>query len=249
MAAPRLPKMPEGYVACVWCGAGNRIIKETGYPADRCHQCSLNPMPGEDPTKGGKVDPKKAAKSDRNKRGAPKMGRLGAKPIGKPVIGVDPGSRYTGVVVRDGDAVLHASTLVRPDEVNSTDWAIMVVTSIQSIMKDFPERIPMGVEGVNPPTGFQNGKQASLNPRDIIRAGIVLGAVVATWPTALVVPPGRNGSQHYSHYPALLIGRRPLDLAGSTNGAGTRNHEQSAYDVAGKAGTHFYPKSMSVSFR
>lgn len=203
-------------------------------------------MPGEDPTKGGKVDPRTAAKAQRNRGAAPKKGRLGGTPVGKPVMGVDPGSRYTGVVVRDGDVVLHSSTLVRPQELNSTDWALLVVAGVQEIRKEFPARLPMGVEGVNPPTGFSRGKKAALNPKDIIRAGIVLGAVVATWPTAQIVPPGRNGSQHYTHYPSVLIGRRPADLPGASNGAGTRDHEQSAYDVAGKAANHFYPRDYPL---
>lgn len=237
----RLPKLPEGYVGCVWCGAGNKL-DAAGEPPVRCHQCGLNPMPGEDPTKGGKVDPQAAGKAARNRGATAKTGRLGSKPVGKPVVGIDPGARYTGIVVRDGDVVLHATTLVRDrDTVKSgTDWALLVVAQVQEILKDFPARIPIGVEGVSDPKGFQNGKRAAINPKDIIRAGIVLGAVVATWPTAVVVPPGGNGSQHYSHYPAVLIGKRPEALPGSTHGAGTRDHEQSAYDVAGKAAALVY---------
>lgn len=239
----RLEKLPDGYVGCVWCSAGNRL-DNLGNPPAKCHNCGLNPMPGEDPTKGGKIDPKSASKSARNKRGSVKTGRLGTEGVGQPVIGVDPGARYTGVVVRDGDAVLHASTLVRPDSVESgTDWALLVVEQIREILKNFPSTIPMGVEGISDPKGFQHGKKAAINPKDIIRAGIVLGAVVANWPKAEIVSPGNNGSKHYSHYPAALIGRRPADLPGSSQGAGTRGHEQSAYDVAGKAAEAFYPKT------
>jgi hypothetical protein len=159
-------------------------------------------------------------------------------------VGVDPGARYTGVVVRDGDVVLHSSTLVRPEEMKSgTEWALSVVEQLKEILLAFPN-IPMGVEGISDPKGFQHGKKAAINPKDIIRAGIVLGAVVATWPKAVIIDPGNNGSQHYSHYPAELIGRRPADLPGAANGAGTRNHEQSAYDVAGKAAVVHFPKSV-----
>lgn len=239
----RLDKLPDGYVSCVWCSAGNRV-DEKGNPPAKCHHCGLNPMPGEDPTKGGKVDPKAANKSARNKRGSVKTGRLSSEGIGLPIIGIDPGARYTGVIVRDGDAVLHASTLVRPDSVDSgTEWALLVVEQIREIMKEFPTTMPMGVEGISDPKGFQHGKKAAINPKDIIRAGIVLGAVVATWPKATIIQPGNNGSKHYSHYPASLIGRRPADLPGNSQSAGTRGHEQSAYDVAGKAAEVFYPKT------
>jgi len=225
----------------VWCKATNP--KPSHNQQTVCVACGLDPMPGEDPTKNGKVDPAKAKKSARNRRNAPRRGRINLTPTGHPIIGIDPGARYTGVVVRDGDAVTHSSTLVRPKDMNATDWAIHVVAQVHEILKDFPATIPVAVEGVNDPKGFQHGKRASLNPKDIIRAGIVLGAVVATWPTATVVPPGGNGSQHYTTYPDSLIGRRPANLPGSTNGAGTRDHEQSAYDVAGKAAATAYPKN------
>jgi hypothetical protein len=244
-----LAKLPDGYFACIWCGAGNRY-DEAGNPPPACFACSLNPMPGEDPTKGGKVDPKAAAQSARNKRGSAKSGRLGTQGVGRPVIGVDPGARYTGVVVRDGDAVLLASTLVRPDSVESgTEWALLVVAQLQAIMREFPVTMPMGVEGISDPKGFQNGKKAAINPKDIIRAGIVLGAVVAMWPQAVIVQPGNNGSKHYSHYPASLIGRRPADLPGDSQSAGTRGHEQSAYDVAGTAALELFPaERITVDF-
>lgn len=231
--AARMEKLPEGYIACTWCGAGNRKPKGTEHTV--CFRCGLDPMPGEDPTKDGKVDPTTARKSARNRRSTPRKDRLDPTPKGTPVIGIDPGARYTGVVVRDGDAVLHSSTIVRPKEMNGTDWAVMVVAEVQKILRDFPRTIPVAIEGISDPKGFHHGKRAAINPKDIIRAGIVLGALVATWPTAEIVPAGGNGSQHYTHYPASLIGRRPPDLPGSTNGAGTRDHEQSAYDVAGKA--------------
>jgi hypothetical protein len=244
--AATFSQLPDGYGACTWCGAGNRLDASGSLPLI-CFSCGLNPMPGEDMTKGGKIDPKVARKSSRNKKSDPIQRKLERQPLGQPIIGVDPGARYTGVVVRDGDVVLHSSTLVRPQDLESgTDWALMVVEQIREIMKEFPTTMPMGVEGISDPKGFQHGKKAAINPKDIIRAGIVLGAVVATWPKSIIIAPGNNGSQHYSHYPAELIGRRPADLPGASQGAGTRNHEQSAYDVAGKASDTAYPKPVTV---
>jgi hypothetical protein len=237
----RFNELPEGYVACIWCGAGNR--RPRGQEHSKCFRCGLDPMPSEDPTKGGKVDPTVASGAARNRRGVPKRGRLSDTPALEPVIGIDPGARYTGVVIRDGDVVLHASTLVRSQQMTSpTEWALLVLAQVEDVLRDYPQMIPLGVEGVSDPKGFQHGKRAAINPKDIIRAGIVLGAVVARWPTGLVIPPGGNGSQHYTHYPSVLIGRRPADLPGSTNGAGTRDHEQSAYDVAGKTARETYKR-------
>jgi hypothetical protein len=241
----RFDELPEGYIQCVWCGHGIKHRVDGRYSA--CSSCGLNPMPGEDRTKGGKVDPTKAAKSKRNTQNAPKQGKLNLVPIGKPVLGVDPGARYTGVVLRDGDAVLHASTLVRSQDMESgTDWALEVVKQVEQIHAFFKENIPVAIEGISDPKGFQNGKKAAINPKDIIRAGIVLGALVQRYPDSFIVKPGNNGSQHYTHYPDVLIGRRPTDLPGSSNSAGTRNHEQSAYDVAGKASDFFYPRNTET---
>lgn len=242
--ATRFDKLPDGYGACTWCQAGNRLDANGQLPS-QCFNCGLNPQPGEDMTKGGKVDPKVAAKSSRNRKTAPISRKLSVVGVGRPVIGVDPGARYTGVIVRDGDLVLHSSTLLRPRELTSgTDWALSNIAQVREIMADFPKMMPFSIEGISDPKGFQNGKAAAINPKDIIRAGIVLGAFVAIWPNAVIVPPGGNGSQHYSHYPAELIGRRPKTLAGSTQGAGTRGHEQSAYDVAGKAARILYPREI-----
>lgn len=51
--------------------------------------------------------------------------------------------------------------------------------------------------------------------------------------SAVIIPPGGNGSR--ATYPHVIVGRRPKDLPGDSTGAGTRAHEQSAFDVAGKA--------------
>lgn len=230
-----------GYAACVWCGAANPLLPSGQLPPS-CVHCQLDPNPKNGNGSAKKSSSAKSGKSSSSRKGAPKRGEHSSEPLGKPVIGIDPGARYTGVVVRDGDVVLHSTTLVRPKELESaTEWALVVVAQIREIVKDFPAMTPFAVEGISDPKGFQHGKQAAINPRDIIRAGIVLGAVVATWPNATIVPPGNNGSQHASHYPAELRGRRPKDLPGSANGAGTRGHEQSAYDVAGKGASIIYP--------
>jgi hypothetical protein len=154
-------------------------------------------------------------------------------PQGQLVIGVDPGARYTGVVVRNGEIVVHSTTLVRPKELDGVTWAKLVVEGVQEILKEFGA-IPMGLEGISDPKGFQNGKRAAINPRDIIRTGIVVGAVAVAFPDAQIIAPGKNGSRGKENYPPVLVGRRPKTLPGDSNGAGTRNHEQSAFDVAGK---------------
>lgn len=221
---------------CIWCSAPYKHVESK---APICLNCGLNPIAGVDPVSVADGNPIPRGIS---KRGRTDSAKTSTRTTGNLIVGVDPGARYTGVVVCDGERVLHASTLVRPEEMKSpTEWALVVVGQVQRILADFPSSIPMGVEGISDPKGFQNGKHAAINPKDIIRAGIVLGAVVATWPHAVIIKPGNNGSRAYSKYPAELVGRRPGDLPGSSQGAGTRGHEQSAYDVATKAAEVLFP--------
>jgi len=65
------------------------------------------------------------------------------------------------------------------------------------------------------------------NPGGIIAAGMVLGAVLVGHPDAVLVRPGRHGSQALNSYPSELIGPR------ETTGAGKLRHARSAWDVAG----------------
>lgn len=243
-----LSALPDGYFQCHWCQAGLQYLPDGSWPS-RCKFCGLHPHPSKvDETVGGKVDPQRAKGASRNRRGDARVVPLKTEPIGQPVLGVDPGARYTGVVLRDGDAVLYSTTLVR--DVNKKDpveWMRLVVEDLKGILVTAcPANTRMGIEGVSAPKGFKNGERASINPEYIIFAAVVLGGVAAEWPDALIIPPGRNGSEHITHYPPALVGRRPADLPGSSNGAGTRDHEQSAYDVAGKAARLFYPPTRPV---
>lgn len=222
---------------CYWCQHPDASTAAT------CPNCGMNPTDPHkvDRTLGGKVDPDKAKKTHRNRTTAARVTPLGTTPVNRPILGVDPGARYTGVVVRDGDVPLYSATLVRPDDMSQTGWARHCVKEIRKVVDAFQNRIlPVAVEGVRAPKGFVKGRRAPLDPKDIMFAAVVLGAVIATWEDAVIVPPGGNGSQHITQYPPALVGRRPKDLAGSTNGAGTRDHEQSAYDVAGKGAKLVY---------
>lgn len=147
------------------------------------------------------------------------------------VIGIDPGPRYTGVSVRDGEKLLLSSTYVRPDDIEPVTWAITVTKRIkEEVVALYPDA-PIGIEGVAPPQAYNNGKKNLINPKYLIHLSFVVGALCNAFPQAVVVRPGKNGKSEW--YPDALAGRRPKDLPGSTVGAGTRNHERSAFDVAG----------------
>lgn len=156
------------------------------------------------------------------------------------IIGIDPGAKYTGVVVREGDEVLLASTYVRPEEIPPITWAsTLALYIIRDVIWLFPDAL-IGIEGISDPKGYSRGKLSPINPKYLIRAGITLGVVAGVIQTFfpdsnfVVIPPKNNGSRHISMYPECLSGRRPKELPGSNNKAGTRNHEKSAYDVAGE---------------
>ena len=150
------------------------------------------------------------------------------------VIGIDPGAKYTGVSVRDlaNNTILLSSTYVRPEETNIVTWAVQVAETIRrEVVEAFPDA-KIGIEGLSDPKGYNNGKKSPLNPKHVIRAGVVLGAIAMMFKDAVIVPPGHNGTSR-TGYPDELNGRRPKTLPGVSKGAGTRNHEKSAYDVAG----------------
>lgn len=215
--------MPEAG-ACEWCGHA----PASGVSAV-CAQCGMAPASSTQPQQ---VVSEKPIVMSRRKvvRETPFSTAI----TGRQVLGIDPGARYTGVVVRDEDTVLWSSILVRPKEMDPLPWAVSVVEQINEIRQHFPET-KIAIEGIADPKGYNRGKRAPINPRDIMRAAAVAGGCAVAFPDAIIIPPGGNGSQDISQYPECLIGRRPKDLPGSNKGAGTRSHEQSAFDVAGKA--------------
>lgn len=149
------------------------------------------------------------------------------------IIGIDPGATNVGVSVRDGNTVLHSSTYVRPEEMPPVAWAVTVAERVHSeVVRHYPQAL-IGIEGVTVPNAYNMGKKNLMSPKYIIYTALVVGALASQYPNAVIVRPGKNGSQDLSSYPAELKGRRPKDLAGVTE-ASTRNHEKSAYDIAGE---------------
>lgn len=159
-------------------------------------------------------------------------------------IGIDPGASYIGVVVRENNIPLYSATFMRPKDMNPLKWASY---SANLVVKEVVSQHPdakVGIESVTPPNSHNQGKLSLNNPKWVIYLGMVAGAFVALLPDAVCVRPGKNGSQPTDTYPKELIGRRPKDLPGSNGGAGTRNHEKSAWDVAGEV--EFLQKKLDL---
>jgi hypothetical protein len=156
------------------------------------------------------------------------------------VVGIDPGARYTGFCVRDNKGnVFISSTFRRHDDMNDpVEWAKFVVVRVAESLKGIEYDI-MGVEGVTDPKGFKYGKKDALNPKDIIRTGIIVGALAISYPDAFIVRPRSNGDKPLEEYPSCLTGSRPASLGGYKDpGVNVRKHERSAYDVAEHALFH-----------
>lgn len=151
-------------------------------------------------------------------------------------LGIDPGGVNTGVVVRDGNDVLYAATIVRPARMSIDEYARMVALHVAEVSREWNVALA-GVEGVKAPVGYDRGGRKSPLMRNALQglldASVVLGTIVTLLPDAVVVAPGGNGAGPIYAYPTCLTGRRPADLPGTSGKAG-RGHEKSAYDVAGQ---------------
>lgn len=148
------------------------------------------------------------------------------------VLGIDPGGRTTGIVVRDGARLLHHAVIVRINVEPVESYALMIARTCDGIRRhgtEGSEGYPVDVvaiESVEPPRWHHNGKASPINPRHIIDTAIVYGALVATFPDAILVPPAGNGSRLLAAYPAELVGPK------ETKGTGELRHARSAWDIA-----------------
>lgn len=140
------------------------------------------------------------------------------------VLGVDPGGAYTGIVLRQRDAVVWTTCIARGDR-SRREYVGAVLTAMSLLRR----RLDLvAVEDVNDPTP----QMGTIAVGGLLGCAVVLGAVIAWCSTDacpyVVVPPGGHGSAPKATYPAVLVGRRPPEFPGE----GPRSHEQSAYDVA-----------------
>ena len=143
------------------------------------------------------------------------------------VLGVDPGCRETGIVLRVDDGVADFTVLERTDtaKLPGGEYVACVIQRIDSMWTRAGQPT-VAVEGVNIP----NPHLGMTNVGGQIGCAIVLGAVLGVFADAVVVPPGRNGSGPKAAYPDELWGPRE-----GVAGKGRLRHCRSAFDVAGAA--------------
>lgn len=212
---------------CRWC-------RSPLTDPDVCSVCKGSQQEQQDsvsPIKETKKD-KEYRLSNKHKRFAERTDPFDETLTGILAVGIDPGARHTAVCVLDNETVLESSTFRRDDDMSGVEWAVKNADYALHYRQKYPDAL-FGVEGINDPKGFDKRGKSPLNPKDIIRTGIALGAIVSAVREAEIITPDLNGDLHVSQYPPVLSGRRPKDLPGTYEGS-TRRHEKSAYDIARK---------------
>jgi hypothetical protein len=154
------------------------------------------------------------------------------------VTGVDPGGRNVGITARRDAELVDFSVLERKGvaEIPDADWIEEVCGQVLLFVDAFNGAV--AVEGVRPPTGFKFGRRDPINFPGLIGTSMVLGAVLAMVPKAIVVPPAQHGLAPLETYPDRLVGDR------EKVGAGRLRHARSAWDVAG-VGAHLLRRRAS----
>lgn len=141
------------------------------------------------------------------------------------IVAVDPGGRYSGVVVRQGDA-LHAHTIVERDGDEAiASYVYRVVGAIGELIVELPGAYNViACEDIKPMPHLRS------SPMGAFITCKVIGAIMLEWGDVLMVPPGaRHGLRPLLDYPADLVG--PHEVVGG----GKLQHCRSAWDVAGSA--------------
>jgi hypothetical protein len=164
-----------------------------------------------------------------------------------PTVGVDPGSRYCGIVARFGEELLHVRVLDRdkllPDldagagpigDIDRAAWVRAVLAEVDVARLAIAGRdIGPGIVGVedvtapHPHGGLRDAKARVINPRFLIVTAVVVGHVEERF-DAITVRPNKAGAGPDYAYPEGIRRRR-------RNLGGPSDHARAAWDVAGVA--------------
>ncbi len=173
-----------------------------------------------------------------------------------PVIGIDPGARWTAAVLRVGDhpvngwtygpvnrlGELDAAALSNPD-----DWAAFgryagrVLDALGQLVTEAEKQhgaVRVAIEALNVPVGWRSvghGRYNRLPLVDWLTPCRMVAAVLGAYPDARLVLPDQLGRRPAEDYPRELRGPRPADWGPGEARRGERDHERAAYDIAGLA--------------
>lgn len=149
-------------------------------------------------------------------------------------IGIDPGSRWTGIAAREDATCLTAGVIDANDDPDTYRPRIVAAVMDALITFDDDTHVRIAIESINAPKPYIDGRKTFTRPADLIALGRILGYLERALPNAILVAPDRHGSQPWITYPAELItpGERralnPLKTAGQSS---TMRHARSAWDV------------------
>ena len=152
------------------------------------------------------------------------------------VLGIDPGGRSTGFVLRDGETLLAHDVLDRHDASRPL-WVEACVEAADNMAHEATVDL-VAIEDLNDPVAAMG----MTSVRGLIDTAVVIGALLcwAQDPTTgvqvVLVPPGRHGRAAEGLGRAGLLAAYP-GLVGDreTSGTGRLRHARAAYDVCAAA--------------
>lgn len=156
------------------------------------------------------------------------------------ILGVDPGSRTTGlcVITADGTVIEHDLVENTAEQRFPAPRAYLKATLMRAhdlVLEHDPE--VLAIETIRRPNWHMKGRAAA-DPSDLLATAQVLGAIQSHhWPRCKVasIAPRRNGSRPMGLYPPALVTdgeRRKPGWEARCNGSSLLRHIRSAYDVA-----------------
>lgn len=138
------------------------------------------------------------------------------------LLGVDPGGRETGIVLRDGRALHRWMLITREGELDA--YCKEVADAVGELVAWSSDPPTIAVEDLVEPSPHMG----TVSLKGLLHTAQVLGGL-ATLFDVVRVPPGGHGSGPLKAYPAALVGDR------EKVGAGRLRHCRSAWDIAGYA--------------
>lgn len=160
-----------------------------------------------------------------------------------PWIGVDPGARQTGIVMRDGPALLRWCAVDRLDiEPTAARPGRATFTAVADVVRDWAGDGNIAIEHVQAPNPHLRRRDGSslIDPADLIDTARMVGFLEAAFPNAVLVEPDGHGRRGLSAYPPELVTSRERAAAIRRGGLlmpakhnPPQCHWRAAWDVAG----------------
>lgn len=160
------------------------------------------------------------------------------------IVGVDPGSRYCGFVVRERRELLDHAVLTNTEDQlfpAQGSWIERILTHTAGLVQEYNPGC-IGVETLRRPNWRVRDGAAAKDPSHVIATAQLIGALQGAQFGMLGCPvrevnPGKLGSAPLGAYPDALVsdGERRRPNWKMQVGTGQLRHARSAFDCAGHA--------------